>query len=144
MSLHILPISAGKGRDAAAGDPISARRSATPPRSPGGGPARNVGLGHVAARLGRPESETVATTIGFVRDLIRHKGFPEPLGFRRWRGELVRGADAVTAASRWPAAAVDAWFDNTFPAHSEAALAADEREWAENLDGAAGRLSEVA
>lgn len=140
--------------------PQSARHIPAPSLSPGGGcsaptapggaqagvarPARDVGLGHIARRLGRPTTESVPTTIALIRELIRRKGFPPPLGFRRWRGELLQGWQAVCVKSRWPVPAVDAWFDNAFPQHAEAQAGADEREWAGKLDEAATRLGEVA
>jgi hypothetical protein len=144
VSVHAFPQTA---RQPAAPLPNSGALHAPAPGGAQAGvayPTRDVGLGHIARRLGRPATQTVATTIGFVRELIRCKGFPEPLGFRRFKGELMRGAEAVTAASRWPTAAVEAWFDHTFPGHAEAALAGEEREWAGRLDNAAALLGEVA
>lgn len=100
---------------------------------------RDVGLGHLARRLGR-ESAAIKTLVALVRQLTIEKGFPPPLGFRKRKGALVSGADAICATSRWPRVAVEAWFDNTFPAHAEAQAAADDAEWATRLDSAAASL----
>ncbi|MCJ8158832.1 hypothetical protein [Sphingomonas sp. LaA6.9] len=75
------------------------------------------GIDYIGRRLGRDRS-TPETVVRLVRELIRDHGFPPPLGYRRWRGKLVQGADAVTPRSVWRRDAVDCFFedDGTPPA----------------------------
>lgn len=75
------------------------------------------GIDYIGRRLGRDRS-TPETVARLVRDLIRDYGFPPPLGYRRFRGKLVRGADAVTPRSIWQRDVVDCFFedDGTPPA----------------------------
>lgn len=114
-----------------------------PPAAPRGFAGRDVGLDHLARRLGRRHAAP-ATLVSLVRDLTDKKGFPPPLGFRRWKGRLVSGADAVCAKARWPLAAVDAWFDRHFPQHGLAESDVEQAEWAGRLDAAAMNLGVAA
>jgi hypothetical protein len=64
----------------------------------------------VAKRLGiatmAPRTQTA-----HIRTLIITRGFPAPLNFRIVGGQVLQGAVAVHARSRWDAIAVAAWFD---------------------------------
>lgn len=111
------------------------------PPSPGrGGNAyalRECSLFDIGRRLGRATA-TPPTLVKLVRALIAQRGFPPPKGFRLVEGRLLEGAAAVGRDSRWPLAAVEAWFDNAFPQHAEAELAAERHDWSARLDRAAG------
>jgi hypothetical protein len=76
-----------------------------------------------------------------VQELIARKGFPPPKGFRRWKGELLDGAQAVSGKSRWPRAAVEAWFDNASPQLAAANREAELKHWADQLDANAGMVA---
>ncbi|MDP9412683.1 MAG: hypothetical protein M3Q08_01020 [Pseudomonadota bacterium] len=123
--------------------PRSARRapvSPTPVAPCGRLSEQEFGLFDIARRLGRGDA-TVRTLVGLVQQLILRKGFPPPKGYRQWKGELLQGWQAVCAKSRWPRAAVEAWFDNAFPQLAEAETEAEHAAWADRLDQNAAFLS---
>jgi hypothetical protein len=105
---------------------------------------RDVGLDFIARRLGRRDA-AIRTLVDLVRELMRTRGFPAPLGFRKLKGELIGGTpQAVCKTSRWPLAAVLAWFDQTFPTHAAADADAEAAEWANKLDASALQFGEAA
>lgn len=73
---------------------------------------QQVGPFYIAERLGMRDA-TIKTLVQRIRQLIEGHGFPPPLGYRQWRGELVSGAAAVCMRSYWIKEAVDAFFDGT-------------------------------
>lgn len=76
---------------------------------------RRYGLGDMV-RLCLIERLTRRSQIEHLRQLTRVDGLPAPISHRMWNGHVLRGADAICAASQWDAAAVDAWAHRPGPA----------------------------
>lgn len=84
--------------------------------------ASTCGLFDVAGRLGQA-NRSVPFLRRTIDALIATKDFPAPF-------PTVRGAtiiDTVTADSRWPLAAVDAWFDDRLPPSARGLIGQAER-----------------
>lgn len=105
-------------------------------------PTFTYGLGDIIARLGQQHgrggaSRTPAWQTRYLATLIADAGFPAPLPAMRG-GRLVR---AVMLSSRWPIAAVDAWFAGFMPPDGDPADAIAERAAADEMDRAARDLA---
>ncbi len=80
------------------------------------------GIHDIAGRLGQAHRRP-AYILGTIDALIAERGFPVPYPLMRG-GKL---SQAAHADSRWPRAAVDAWFDNALPPSARGAVASAER-----------------
>lgn len=95
-------------------------------------PQFTYSLGDVQLRLGQGDRST-RWLLAYVARLIAHHGFPAPLPLQH--GGIV---DCTPRSkSRWPAAAVDAWFDHLLPPGTTPAA---ERAAASDMDTRAAAL----
>ena len=104
--------------------------------------AEQVGVSYIIHQLAMRDA-TIKTVVERIRELIEKHGFPPPLGYRKWKGELVTGAAAVCMRSYWLKDAVDQFFghNGTTPPIAAALNLAEIASHASALDNRAAMVA---